>query len=115
MIHRVTILAAFGMLATSTHSRTRSKAADGQLNLTGSFRSRGRDGTHDAEMKGSSSMWAASSKPMQLRWLIREGVFARESSCCSQRTRPYGKANPITTARLRNISLPLRPERVADH
>jgi hypothetical protein len=80
----------------------------------------------------------SSSERMRLRGLIGAAVFERESTArgdprylgatCS---RPNGRSTvpgfyaaqrrldrqgtTRTTARLRNISLPLRPERVADH
>jgi hypothetical protein len=50
MVHRVTFFRVW-MLATSTLTKVQ-QAADSPRNLTGAFRSHGRDGTHGAETKG---------------------------------------------------------------
>jgi hypothetical protein len=80
MIHRAIILAAFGMLATST-------------------------------------LTTAQQSPLTVSE-ISPGLFVHTGVMELMMRRDIvwiGRVRPRTTARLRNISLPLRPERVADH
>src|ERR1700687_3103061 len=115
MIHRAiilaAILAAFGMLAAPTV--TKAQQSHSQRNLAGLFV---HTGVMELMTRGNERAIANVGFVIEADALVLIDTGRRCSRGLMRREIVWiGRVRPRTTARLRNISLPLRPERVADH